>query len=253
MTGHPFPLLEGQLAVITGAGSGIGRALALGLSDMGAAVVVAGRTRDTLDPVVAEIAGRGHRAWGKTVDVADPASCVAMARRVAAYGDVSILVNNAGVIRYATLDHPDIQDAWDQTIGINLGGPFNMVRSLLAPLKATRGAVVNIASIAASIYTHNTVGYSASKGGVSALTMAMSRELGGFGIRVNAVAPGVIATGMAPSAADADRRAITERRIALGRVGQPEDMVGPVAFLSSSMARYVTGTTLLADGGYLTG
>tara|TARA_R110002020_G_scaffold109430_16_gene253186 strand:+ start:51813 stop:52574 length:762 start_codon:yes stop_codon:yes gene_type:complete len=252
---HSLPpkLLESRLAVITGGAGGIGSALARGFSEMGAEVIVAGRDKPGLDRVVSEITAQGGRAWAESVDVSDPASCAALAERSSVYGTVSILVNNAGVIRYAKMDDPEVQSAWDATIGVNLGGPFNMVRAFLNPLKQSRGSVVNIASIAASIYTGNTVGYTASKGGVESLTIAMARELGAYGVRVNAVAPGVIATDMAPSASDPERRAHIEKRVALGRIGQPGDMVGPVAFLASSMADYVTGTTLLADGGYLTG
>lgn len=251
---HNFPanLLSGRLAVITGGAGGIGTALSMGFSEMGADVVVAGLEQSGIDDVAEKIRTKGGRAWAETLDVTDPNSCAALAERVRAHGDVSILVNNAGAIRYATLDNPEVQGAWDLSIGVNLGGPFNTVRAFLDQLKATQGTVVNIASIAASIYTNNTVGYSASKGGVRSLTMAMARELGEYGIRVNAVAPGVVATGMAPSASDAERRKIIEKRIAIGRIAEPEDMVGPVAFLASSMSGYVTGTTLVADGGYLT-
>ncbi len=246
-------LLAGRLALVTGAGGGIGAALARGLAAHGARVVAAGRDAGRLAETAAAIRDGGGQAWAMPVDIADPASCRALAARVAAEaGEVSILVNNAGVIRYAGIDDPAVDEAWASTIGVNLSGPFNTVRAFLAPLKARRGTVVNIASIAAYIYTTNTVGYSASKAGVCAMTVGLARELGPHGVRVNAVAPGAIATAMSPSAADPGRLAALERRVALGRIGQPADMVGPVVFLASPMSAYVTGTTLVADGGYLT-
>jgi NAD(P)-dependent dehydrogenase (short-subunit alcohol dehydrogenase family) len=247
-------LLKGRLALVTGAGSGIGAALARGLAAHGAEVIAAGPPGAGLDRTVAAIAEAGGRAWAKTVDVSVAESCRALAEEVGRdAGEVAILVNNAGVIHYATLDDPGVEAAWRSTIEVNLSGPFNMARAFLGPLKATRGAIVNIASIAGFIYTNNTAGYSASKGGVRMLTVALARELGPHGVRVNAVAPGSINTPMSPSSSDPERRAALERRVALGRIGQPEDMVGPVVFLASHMAAYVTGTTLVADGGYLTG
>lgn len=246
-------LLKGRVALVTGAGGGIGAALALGLAAHGARVIAAGQTLDKVARTADAIRAAGAEAWAMRVDISDRDSCRALAALAAAEaGDVSILVNNAGVIRYAGITDATVDDAWADTIGTNLSGPFNMVRAFLDPLRATRGAVVNIASIAAYIYTGNTVGYSASKGGVCALTVALARELGPHGVRVNAVAPGAIATAMSPSASDPSRRAALEQRVPLRRIGQPEDMVGPVVFLASPMAAYVTGATLLADGGYLT-
>jgi len=246
-------LLKGRVAVLTGGGGAIGRGLALGLAAHGAMVVVAGRSEAALRETAQAVREAGGQAHAQVLDVADPAACAAAADRVAAeVGEVSILVNNAGVIEYAPVESPGIQQAWRNTIDINLGGPFNMAMAFLAPLKATRGAIVNISSIAAYVYTSNTVGYSASKGGVGMLTVSLARELGKDGIRVNAVAPGAIDTPMSPSSSDPTRMAALLRRVPLGRIGQPADLVGPVVFLASPMSAYVTGTTLVADGGYLT-
>ncbi|MBN9409891.1 MAG: SDR family oxidoreductase [Burkholderiales bacterium] len=246
-------LLAGRLAVVTGAGSGIGAGLARGLAAYGAHVLACGRTLAPLEATVRDIVAAGGRADAVVLDVSDASSCRDAAARVAAgFGDVSLLVNNAGVIEYAAMDDPAVDDAWQRIVDTNLGGPFHMARAFLAPLKASRGCIVNIGSIAGYVYTSNTVGYSASKGGVHMLTVALARELGPHGIRVNAVAPGAIATGMSPSASDGERMARLLRRVPLGRIGQPGDLVGPVAFLASPMSAYVTGATLLADGGYLT-
>jgi NAD(P)-dependent dehydrogenase (short-subunit alcohol dehydrogenase family) len=119
-------------------------------------------------------------------------------------------------------------------------------------LVKARGSIINVTSITADVYTNNTVGYSASKGGLRSLTMALSRELGPKGVRVNAVAPGVIATRMSTSLKDPEKLRRLEARVSLGRIGQPQDIAGPVAFLASDMAAYVTGTTLVVDGGYTT-
>lgn len=252
MTGPRARLLDGRLAVVTGAAGGIGQALARGLASHGARVVLAGRGETALAGLARRIGEEGGEAHAETVDVSQSRSCRDFALRVARHGEVSVLVNNAGVLDYAPIDGDRVEEAWESTIGVNLGGTFHMVRALLDPLIATRGAVVNFSSIAAHLYTNTTVGYTASKGGISSLTVALARELGPKGVRVNAVAPGVVATGMSSSLKDPEKMKVLERRVALGRIGQPEDMVGPVVFLASSMAAYVTGTTLVADGGYTT-
>lgn len=250
---HIQDLLKDRIAVVTGGGGGIGAGLAIGLAAHGATVVVTGRTEGSLDQTVAAVRAAGGRAHAVAMDVTDPASCAAAAARIAAeIGEVSILVNNAGVIEYVPVEDAAIGAAWKHTIETNLNGPFNTAMAFLAPLKATRGSIVNIGSIAATVYTGNTVGYSASKGGVHMLTVALARELGKDGVRVNTVAPGAIATPMSPSVGDETRMANLMRRVPLGRIGQPEDLVGPVAFLASPLAAYVTGATLRADGGYLT-
>lgn len=246
-------ILAGRIALVTGGGSGIGAGIAQGLAAHGASVVITGRTESSLQATVRRIEEAGGKAWACTVDVVNSSVCAELAARVAAdMGDVSLLVNNAGVIEYATMEDPAIDEAWQRIIDTNLSGPFNMARAFLSQLKATQGAIVNIGSIAGLVSTSNTVGYSASKGGVHMLTVALAKELGKHGIRVNTVAPGAINTGMSPSASDESRRAALLRRVPLSRIGQPEDLVGPVVFLASSMSGYVTGATLLVDGGYLT-
>jgi NAD(P)-dependent dehydrogenase (short-subunit alcohol dehydrogenase family) len=246
-------LLDQQVALVTGGGAGIGAALALGLAAHGADVIVAGPKLAPLQAVADDIRRAGGRAWAFVHDVSDRAACHALAARVGQEaGSVSILVNNAGIIRYATMDDPAVEQAWTDIVQTNLGGAFNMVRAFLEPLKANRGVVINLASIAAFVYTNNTVAYTASKGGVRSLTVAMARELGVHGIRVNAIAPGAVNTKMSPSAQDPEKLQLLLKRVPLGRIGQPQDVVGPAVFLASSMASYVTGTTLVVDGGYLT-
>jgi len=253
MTAAVARLLDHRVALVTGGGTGIGAAIARGLAEHGASVVVVGPSLAPLQAVADDICRSGARAWAYVHDITDRPACHALAARVGREaGPVSILVNNAGIIRYAALDDPAVDQAWTDVVQTNLGGAFNMVRAFLEPLKATRGAVINLTSIAAFIYTNNTVAYTASKGGVRSLTVAMARELGAHGVRVNAIAPGVVNTKMSPSAQDPQKLETMLKRVPLGRIGQPEDIVGPVAFLASSMASYITGTTLIVDGGYLT-
>ncbi|MCW5653327.1 glucose 1-dehydrogenase [Hydrogenophaga sp.] len=245
--------LNGRVALVTGGGSGIGAAIARGLAAHGATVAVTGRTLKSLQDTVATIEAAGGRARAYAMDVADAAACADVAQRMQAeLGDTSLVVNNAGVIHYAGVDSPQVMQAWKESMDINLSGPFNVIMAWLPQLKATRGAVVNMGSIASYIYTANTPGYSASKGGVRLLTVAMARELGPHGVRVNGIAPGAIRTPMSPSASDPERMAALCRRVPLQRIGEPEDLIGPVVFLASDMAAYITGTTLVVDGGYLT-
>lgn len=244
--------LAGQRVLLTGAAGGIGRGLALGLAAHGADLVLAGRTRAALDEVAEELRATGASATVETVDIEDRASCAEMARRIEATGPITVLVNNAGVIEIAPIDSDDVDAVWDRVVGTNLTGAFNMVRAVMDQLVKARGSIINVTSITADVYTNNTVGYSASKGGLRSLTMALSRELGPKGVRVNAVAPGVIATRMSTSLKDPEKLRRLEARVSLGRIGQPQDIAGPVAFLASDMAAYVTGTTLVVDGGYTT-
>ena len=253
MTAMINDLLKGRIALVTGAGTGIGAGISVGLAQHGATVIVTGRTLESLQETVDVIESGGGWAHAYQFDIADPKACLTAANRIESeVGQVSVLVNNAGIIHYADVDHPSVMNAWKESMDTNLSGPFNMMMAFLGQLRATRGSVINIASIAAFIYTSNTVGYSASKGGVRMLTVAMARELGKDGVRVNAIAPGAINTIMSPAASDEKRMTALKRRVPLQRIGQPEDLVGPVVFLASDMSAYVTGTTLVVDGGYLT-
>ena len=253
MNAPATPLLRQRIALVTGGGGGIGAAIARGLAEHGAGVVVVGPTMDKLRQTVDAIHAMGGAAWAYTLDVSDRTACHAVAEQVARdAGTVSIVVNNAGIIRYASLDDPAVDQAWSDILETNLTGAFNIVRAFLDPLKATRGSVINVSSIAGFIYTGNTVAYTASKGGLHSLTVALARELGPHGIRVNAIAPGAVNTSMSPSASDPDKLANLLKRVPLGRIGQPADIAGPVVFLASAMSAYVTGATLVVDGGYLT-
>ena len=244
-------MLAGRLALVTGAANGNGRAIALGLAGRGADLVITDIDVDGAERCAAEIRAHGRKAWAHRLDVTDAASCTALAAQLhTEAGAISILVNNAGIIIRENIDSPRAAQNWQRVLDVNLNGVFNVTYAFLGALRETRGTIVNIASVASFI--SNTLGYSPSKGGVKSLTQALARELAPDGIRVNAIAPGVIATAMTESTRnDPERLAGFMSRTPLGRVGQPEELAGPVAFLVSDMASYVNGVTLPVDGGFL--
>ena len=245
-------LLQGKLALVTGAGQGNGRALALGLAAAGA--------RDGGGPARGQRARhrRRHHRRGRTG--LEPGAgrdrrqaCAAAAADVQRHaGPIDVLVNNAGILIREGLDSPRAAENWRRVLDVNLNGSFNMIHAFLGALRATRGVIINVGSIASFAGVGAALGYSPSKGGVKMLTQSLARDAAADGIRVNAIAPGVIETPMTASTReDPAKLASFMQRIPLGRVGQPDDLVGPVVFLASSMARYVTGVSLPVDGGFL--
>ncbi len=243
-------LLDNKLALITGGGSGIGEGIARAMAAAGARVIVADRNAEGAARVAASVGGD---AASYALDVTDRAACDALAATIQRdIGAISVLVNNAGIIRRGNVEDGNTRADWDATMSVNLDGPYNMVTAFLAQLKATKGAVINIGSIQSFVALPNSAAYTTSKGGVRALTKALAIELSPQGIRVNAIGPGLIAT---PLNADArqnpDYMRNFEQRIPLGRLGEPADIAGPAVFLASDLARYVTGVTLPVDGGFL--
>ncbi len=239
-------LLDGRLALITGAGSGIGEGIARAMAENGARVIVADINQAGAARVAASIGGdTAHYV----LDVSDRAACDALAAKI---GPISILVNNAGIIRRGKLEAQNARSDWDATMAVNLDGPYNMVTAFLDQLKATKGCVINIGSNQSFVAQPNSAAYTTSKGGVRALTKALAIELSPQGIRVNAIGPGMIATPLNAAAREnPDYMANFSHRIPLGRLGEPADIAGPAVFLASDLARYVTGVTLPVDGGFL--
>jgi NAD(P)-dependent dehydrogenase (short-subunit alcohol dehydrogenase family) len=243
-------LLDSKLALITGAGSGIGEGIARAMAEAGARVIVVDVNAAGAARVAREI---GAAASAYPLDVTDRAACDVLAASVRrTHGAIAILVNNAGIIRRGEVDAPDARQHWDATLAVNLDGPYNVTTGFLGHLKETRGSVINIGSIQSFVALPNSAAYTASKGGVRALTKALAIELSPLGIRVNAIGPGMIATPLnAKARENPDYMKNFQHRIPLGRLGTPEDIAGPAVFLASDMARYVTGVTLPVDGGFL--
>ncbi|MEZ5823408.1 MAG: glucose 1-dehydrogenase [Geminicoccaceae bacterium] len=245
--------LKDRLAIVTGAGQGVGAAIARGIAAEGARVIVADKSPDAAGQVASAIRAAGGEARDLQLDVTDPDACHRCAELVeSSHGDVSLLVNNAGICPRNTVDSPDVRQSWSDGMSVNLDGTLNMVLTFLPALRRTRGCIVNMASIAAFVSTSTSITYSTSKAAVKMLTQNLAAELARDGVRVNAIAPGTLVTAMTEATRNDPQRC--ERflsRIPMGRFGEPEEIVGPVVFLASDMSSYVTGTTLVVDGGYL--
>ncbi|MDD0838214.1 glucose 1-dehydrogenase [Curvibacter sp. HBC61] len=252
-TSHSPALLEGRLALVTGAAAGIGRAIALQYARAGARVVLVDLKAEACEATVEQIRQSGGQAWAFSLDITDVPACEALALDVSLkIGPLDILVNNAGILIRAGLDAPEVHHKFRRVFDVNVMGGFNVLHAFLPALRQTRGNVINIASGAAFIAQPGCIGYSSSKGAVKMLTQSMAVDLGADGIRVNAIAPGVIETAMT-EATRADTRRLEGflKRTPQGRVGQPDEIAAPAVFLASSMASYINGVTLPVDGGML--
>jgi 2-deoxy-D-gluconate 3-dehydrogenase len=243
--------LEGRAALVTGAGRGIGRALALGLAKAGADVCLVGRGRG-LDEAAREVEGAGRRAAVVKADLSKTDATRVVAEAEAALGRVDVLVNNAGIIRRAPfLEHTEAD--WDAVLNVNLRSVF-LLSQAAARGMAERGAgkIINVASLLSFQGGLTVAAYAASKGAVAQLTKAAANELAARGVNVNAVAPGYVATAnTAALRTDPVRSRQILERIPAGRWGAPEDLVGAVIFLASRASDYVHGHTLVVDGGWL--
>ncbi len=250
-------LLANHIAAVTGAGSGIGRAIATGYAAEGAQVVVLDINSEAAAMTAAEIKAAGGKAASYVLDVTRRDDCIAMAKKVETeVGRVSILVNNAGINRRNPFagDPDTFLKDWQDIMAINLFGVMNMTQAFLPQLRAAKGRIVNLGSIQSFLHvrTPNSAAYTTSKHGVLGFTKALAAELGKDGVRVNAIGPGLIETPLnaAVRANNPELIKIFLDHTPLGRAGKPEDIVGPAVFLASNMAAYVTGTIVMADGGY---
>lgn len=246
--------LAGRVAFVTGGGSGIGRAVCVRLAADGAAVVVADVVPETALATAALLEEGGAAALAATLDVADAAAVeAALDAAWARFGRVDALVNNAGIMGYRPFLHLT-ESEWERTMAVNAKGPFLCSQAFARRLVKVKlpGTIVNMSSITSEVAIEFQSHYCASKGALRMLTRSMAVELAEHHITVNAVAPGVVETGMTRELlADPEVAAVTLPLIPLGRAATPEDVAGVVAFLVSPDAAYVTGATILVDGGYL--
>ncbi|MEZ5228961.1 MAG: SDR family NAD(P)-dependent oxidoreductase [Acidimicrobiales bacterium] len=239
------------MAVITGAASGIGRAIAQLFVDEGAKVGLIDRTAGGIGVVTDELADAGGVVCGRTADVADHEQVqAAIADIRAELGPVDILVNNAGVSLPAPIDSADYEQAWDTTFGVNLEAHTVLIRACLDDLlRDGAGRIVNVASTEGLGATPFLTPYTASKHGVIGLTRGLAVELGRRGVTVNCIAPGPIRTGMTSSIDDRDRATFAQRRVPVGRYGEPEEVAHAVLSLVLPAASYINGTVMVVDGG----
>jgi 3-oxoacyl-[acyl-carrier protein] reductase len=238
-----------QIAVVTGAGRGIGRAIALKFANEGADVVCVSRTQENSEKVANEIRALGRKAWAFAVDVSDANAVNAAADKILAdCGKVDILVNNAGVTRDGLLMRMSDED-WDTVLNTNLKGAFLFTKAFFRTFAKQRaGRIINISSVIGLVGNPGQANYAASKAGLIGFTQSVAREIAGRGVTVNAIAPGFIETDMT-SNLNAELKANILKQIPLGKFGAAEDIADAALFLASGAARYITGQVLTVDGG----
>ena len=241
--------LENQIAVVTGAGRGIGRAIALKFAAEGADIVCISRTKENSARVADEVRVLGRKAWAQAVDVADAKAVADCGERILGEtGRVDILVNNAGVTRDGLLMRMSEQD-WDAVLDTNLKGAFLFTKAFARSfIKQRSGRVINVSSIIGLIGNAGQCNYAASKAALIGFTKSVARELASRGITVNALAPGFIETDMTADL-DKDVRGAVLQKIPLNSFGQPDDIANAALFLAGGAARYITGQVLSVDGG----
>ena len=246
--------LAGKVAIITGARRGIGKAIALRLARDGAKVVVADLDKEDCEKVVKEIEGAGGEGLALKLDVTNEEEIIEAVRKAKEkFGKIDILVNNAGIFIQEELDKMDTSKI-DKILAVNLRGGILCTKHVLPEMKSNNyGKIVNIASVAGFVGYEMSSIYCATKGALVNITKELALELGKYKINVNAVAPGVIDTPMTKDFLEDEKtKAALLGKIPYGRIGKPEDIANAVAFLASDESEYITGHTLVADGGWLT-
>lgn len=242
--------LKGKVAIVTGASRGIGRAIATRLADLGANVAFNySKSVDAAKELEGELESRGVKASSKCVDIREFDAVKAWVAQVKEeFGQIDILVNNAGITTDKALMMMS-KENWSDVIDTNLTGMFNASKACIVPfMKQKSGNIINISSVSGIIGLPGQTNYAATKGGMNAFTRSLAKEVAGYGVRVNAVAPGFIKTDMLSTISD-EHMDVIVKEIPLNRIGSPEDVANCVEFLLSENAKYITGQILQVDGG----
>ncbi|HCU84959.1 MULTISPECIES: 3-oxoacyl-ACP reductase FabG [unclassified Methylophilus] len=242
-------MLNQQVALVTGASRGIGAAIAQTLGKQGATVIGTATSASGAEAITAHLQAAGVNGVGLALDVTQPEQIEAVLKQIAEqYGEVSILVNNAGITKDTLLMRMKDED-WDAVLNTNLKSVFRMSQAVLRPMmKARQGRIINISSVVGHMGNAGQVNYAAAKAGMTGFTKSMAQEVGSRGITVNCVAPGFIETDMTAELPEEIKAKMLER-IAVGRLGQVDEIAATVAFLASPAAAYITGETIHVNGG----
>ncbi|HWX76463.1 MAG TPA: SDR family NAD(P)-dependent oxidoreductase [Candidatus Acidoferrales bacterium] len=242
--------LEQRIAIVTGAGQGIGRAIARGFAREGAGVVIADVNEESARTVKDEIEAGGGRALAMRTDVSNEISVQTMAKKsVEEFGKIDILVNNAGIFPTSSVEEMSEED-WDRVIGTNLVGAFLCAKAVVPKfLEQGSGRIISLTSGRAFQGAKHGAHYAASKAGIIGFSKSLALELAPHGITVNVICPGITDTAQPRGHQTEEEMYAQGKRIPLGRIGQPEDLVGPAIFLASGAAAFVTGQTILVNGG----
>jgi NAD(P)-dependent dehydrogenase (short-subunit alcohol dehydrogenase family) len=243
--------LTDKIAIVTGGGSGIGRRVAMAFSEFEAKLISADIDQKAADLVVSKIKGQGGEAIAIRMDVTHPDEVHEMVNTVlSTFGRIDILFNNAGISIRGPAESFPLED-WNKVIGVNLTGMFTCAQAVgRVMIKQGKGKIINTASVSAKLGHPGNLAYSAAKHGVVGMTKVMAVEWGKYGVSVNCIGPGVIKTAMTMKAfSDPEKYQELVRKVPLGRLGEPDDLIGAVVFLASEASNYVTGQTIYIEGG----